>query len=55
VYLLTRLHDQGRRIRTLRAVRAAPDLATAQRLIADALPPVLASALAPEQLEAMRQ
>jgi len=55
VYLLTHLHDQGRKIRTLRAVRAAPDLATAQRLIADALPPVLASALAPEQLEAMRQ
>jgi VIT1/CCC1 family predicted Fe2+/Mn2+ transporter len=55
VYLLTQLHHQGRKIQALRALRAAPDLATAQRLIADALPPLLASALAPDQLEAMRQ
>ena len=55
VYLLARLHDHGRKLRTLRSMRAAPDLATAQRVIADALPPLLASVLLPAQLETMRQ
>ena len=43
VYLLARLHDQGRKILILLAMRQAPDLGTAQRIIADALPPVVAS------------
>jgi hypothetical protein len=55
VYLLTHLHDQGRRIRVVRAVREAPDLAAAQRAIVDALPPLLASVVAPGELELMRQ
>jgi hypothetical protein len=55
VYLLTRLHDQGRRIRAVRSVREAPDLAAAQRALADALPPALASIVAPGELELMRQ
>jgi hypothetical protein len=55
VYLLTHLHDQGRRIRAVRAVREAPDLAAAQRAIVDALPPLLASVVAPGELELMRQ
>jgi hypothetical protein len=55
VYLLTRLHDQGRRIRAVRAMREAPDLAAAQRAIVDALPPLLASVVAPGELELMRQ
>ena len=55
VYLLARLHDQGRKVRTVRSMREAPDLATAQRIIADALPPMLAPLLPPEQLEVMRQ
>jgi VIT family protein len=55
VYLLARLNDQGRKILMLRTMREAPDLDTAQDIIADALPPLLASVLLPEQLELMRQ
>ena len=55
VYLLARLNDQGRKIVMLRAMREASDLETAQRIMAGALPPLLASALLPEQLELMRQ
>ena len=39
----------------LRAVRTAADIADAHRIITDALPPVLASALPPDKLELMRQ
>ena len=55
LYLLARINDQGRNILTLRAIRQAPDPATARRVIADALPPELASVLPPEQLELMWQ
>jgi hypothetical protein len=55
VYLLARVNDRGRKILTLRAMRQAPDLETAQRIIADALPPLLASVFPAEQLESMRQ
>ncbi len=55
VYLLARLNDQGRKILMLRAMREASDLETAQRIMAGALPPLLASVLLPEQLELMRQ
>ena len=40
---------------TFRAVRKATDPQKAQRLIADALPPVVASVLQPAELEAMHQ
>jgi VIT1/CCC1 family predicted Fe2+/Mn2+ transporter len=53
MYLMAVLMSSG--LITLRAVRHAPDVVAAQRLIADALPPLLASVLAPEQLELMRQ
>jgi hypothetical protein len=55
VYLLARLNDQGRKILMLRAMREASDLETAQRIMADALPPLLASVLLPEQLKLMRE
>jgi hypothetical protein len=55
VYLLARLNDQGRKILMLRAMRQAPDLGTAQRIVADALPPLVASIVPSEQLELMRQ
>jgi VIT family protein len=55
VYLLARVNDQGRKILTLRAMRQTPDLENAKRIIAEALPPLLASVLLPEQLELMRQ
>jgi hypothetical protein len=54
LYLLARINDQGRNILTLRALRQAPDPETARRIIADALPPELASVLPPEQLELIR-
>ena len=52
---MARVSDQGRKLMTLRAMRQAPDCETAQRIIADALPPPLASVLQPAQLELMRQ
>jgi hypothetical protein len=55
VYLLARVNHQARKDLTLRAMRQAPDVETAQHIIADALPPLLASVLPPEQLELMRQ
>jgi hypothetical protein len=55
MYLMARLNERGRNILTLRALRNAADPGTAQRIIADALPPLAASALSPEQLQLMRQ
>jgi hypothetical protein len=55
VYLLARLHDHGQKIRMLRSLREAPNLAAAQQVITDALPPPLASVLPPQQLDIMRQ
>jgi hypothetical protein len=55
LYLLARINERGGNILTLRAVRQASDPEKAQRAIADALPPALASVLPPEQLELMRQ
>ena len=55
MYLMARLHEQGRNILMLRAARAASDLDAAQAAIAGALPPLLASVLTQEQFELMRQ
>jgi len=55
LYLLARINERGGKILTLRAIRQAPDPETAQRAIAEALPPELASILPPEQLELLRQ
>jgi hypothetical protein len=55
LYLLARINERGVKNLTLRAIRQAPDAETAQRVIADALPPELASVLPAEQLELMRQ
>jgi hypothetical protein len=55
VYLLARINDRGRKLLTLRAMREASDAETAQQIIADALPPLLASVVPLEQLELMRQ
>jgi hypothetical protein len=54
LYLLARINERGRNILTLRALRQAPDSETARRVIANALPPELASVLPSEQLESMR-
>jgi VIT1/CCC1 family predicted Fe2+/Mn2+ transporter len=55
LYLLGSLAEKGKSLKTLRAVRGAEDPAEARRLIADAMPEVVASVLEPPQLEAVRQ
>ena len=55
LYLMGCLAEKGKGLLTLRAVRKATDPQKAQRLIADALPPLVSSILKPEELEAMRQ
>jgi hypothetical protein len=55
LYLLARINSRGDKMLTLRAIRQAPDVETARRVIVGALPPELAAILPPEQLELMRQ
>lgn len=54
MYLMAALSERSRGIDTLRAVRGA-DAQAGQRIIAGALPPVLASALQPAELERARE
>ena len=54
LYLMGILAEKGRGLITLLAVRRATDQRHAQDLIADALPPVVASVLEPGQLETIR-
>jgi hypothetical protein len=55
LYLMGCLAEKGRNLLTFRAVRKANNPQQAQRLIADALPSVLASVLQPAELDAMHQ
>src|SRR5580765_4353928 len=52
-YLMGSLAEKSRGLLTYRAVRAATDPELSRRLLADALPPVIASVLEPVELEAM--
>ncbi len=54
-YLMGCLAEKGRDLMTHRKVRKATDSQKAQRLIADALPSVLASVLQPAELEVMHE
>lgn len=54
-YLMGCLAERGRNLVTYRAVRRAGDPRHAQRLIADALPPLIASVLRPEELAAVHE
>ena len=54
-YLMACFSTQGRGILRLEAVRTIADPAVAHRVIADALPPLLASVLSPADFEVMRQ
>ena len=54
-YLMGCLAERGRDLANFRAVREADDTQQAQRLIAEALPPVVASVLQPGELEAIRE
>jgi hypothetical protein len=53
-YLMGCLAERGRGLMTYRAVRQSTDPATAQRLIAGALPPLVASVVQPAELESLR-
>ena len=55
LYLMGCLAEKGKGLLTLRAVRKATDPQKGQRLVADALPPLVASILQPAELETMRQ
>ncbi len=54
-YLMGCLSEQGRGIRSLRALRKATIPEEAHRAIADALPPVVAATLGPADYESIRQ
>jgi hypothetical protein len=55
LYVMGCLADKSKGLLALRAVRNATDPAKAQRVIAQALPPLVASILQPAELETMRQ
>jgi VIT1/CCC1 family predicted Fe2+/Mn2+ transporter len=55
LYWLACFHAHGQKIIALRAVRDAENPDEAYRAIADALPPVIASAMSPAELETVRQ
>jgi hypothetical protein len=55
VFLMARFNQRGRNAVRLRAVRTAASKGEAHRMIADAMPPLLALILLPDQLELMRQ
>jgi hypothetical protein len=54
-YLMACLAAKGKGLRALRAVRKTADAKKGQQIIAEALPPLLASVLQPPELEALRQ
>jgi hypothetical protein len=54
-YVMASVAERGRGLDALHNVRSAADPRKAQRIIADALPPVIVSILTPAELETMRQ
>jgi hypothetical protein len=55
LYLMGCLAEHGRALMTFNAVRAAPDAQQAQRVIAAALPPVLASLMQPAEFASLHE
>ena len=55
LYLMGCLADQGSRVRSLRGARAAADAGVARRIIADALPPLIAGVMRPEEFDSLHQ
>jgi VIT family len=55
LYLMGCLAEKGKGINTFRAVRKATDPQKARSLIADALPPAVATVLEPAELDSMHQ
>jgi VIT1/CCC1 family predicted Fe2+/Mn2+ transporter len=54
-YLMARFSEQGQGILALQALRQAADSSEAHAIIADALPPLLASVLTPTEFDLMRE
>ena len=54
-YLMGCLAERGRNLMVFRAVQRADDARVAHRLIADALPPIVASLLRPDELDSIRE
>jgi VIT1/CCC1 family predicted Fe2+/Mn2+ transporter len=55
LYLMGSLAEKGRSLLTLKAVRKASDSQKAHRLIAGALPPLIASIMQPSEVESIRE
>lgn len=55
LYLMACLAEKGRGLQALRALHRDSNAAAGQRLVAEALPPTIASVLRPDELEAIRQ
>jgi len=55
MYLMARLGERGRNALVVRAVREITNREDAHRMIAEELPPLLAPAFQPEQLELLRE
>jgi hypothetical protein len=55
LYLMGAFAERGQGLQTYRLVRTTTDAAQGQRLIADTLPPLVASVLRPEELEMVRE
>jgi len=54
IYLVNLASERGRGVMSLRALHHAPDAAAGRRIVADALPPLVASVMQPEELDAVR-
>jgi VIT1/CCC1 family predicted Fe2+/Mn2+ transporter len=55
VYLMTRINERGRKLLSLKDLRDSSDAAAARLMIADAMPPLIASVISSEQLDAISQ
>lgn len=55
IYLMGCLAERGRSTKALHALRRAPDAEAAERVIADALPPLVASVLRPAEYESIAE
>jgi hypothetical protein len=55
MYLMSTLTERSRGLLTLRLIRQATDPQEADQIIADALPPVVASSLGPSQMSILRE
>jgi VIT1/CCC1 family predicted Fe2+/Mn2+ transporter len=55
IYLIGRLHEKGRKVLLMRALREAKDAGTMRRIVEDAMPLSLASMLTDDQLAKVRE